>query len=63
MDQAIDLGPMNWVPLKQGFSACADVGEMRRVQDVFVSVNVRESSIGVNYLMRNGDALDRFLRI
>ncbi|KAF2644831.1 hypothetical protein P280DRAFT_466094 [Massarina eburnea CBS 473.64] len=62
MDEMVDLGSMNWLPLNERFRQCADVVEKRRVQDVFVSVNMKEGSIGVNYLMRNGDALDRVLK-
>ncbi|KAF1959560.1 hypothetical protein CC80DRAFT_590776 [Byssothecium circinans] len=35
MDQAVDLGRMNWLPLKEGCGECGDVEEMGRVRDVF----------------------------
>lgn len=62
IDQVMDLGSENWLPLTPRCKHSADVPEKRRVQDVFVSVNMAERQIGVNYLMRSGEALDRYVR-
>ncbi|KAF2872183.1 hypothetical protein BDV95DRAFT_38257 [Massariosphaeria phaeospora] len=62
IDQIVDLGPDNWLPLTSKCTEGADVAERRRVQDVFVSVNMAERQIGVNYLMRSGESLDRYVK-
>lgn len=62
IDQVIDLGADNWLPLTPKCKEMGDIEEKRRVQDVFVSVNMAERQIGVNYLMRSGDALDRWVK-
>lgn len=62
IDQVTDLGPENWLPLSPKYKDSSDVEEKRRVQDIFVSVNMAERQIGVNYLMRSGEALDRYVR-
>ncbi|KAF2191044.1 hypothetical protein K469DRAFT_720016 [Zopfia rhizophila CBS 207.26] len=61
LDEVFDLGPENWLPL----GTCKDGGEVeeqRRVQDVFVSVNMAERHIAVNYLLRNGENLNRYVK-
>ncbi|KAF2473343.1 uncharacterized protein BDR25DRAFT_302281 [Lindgomyces ingoldianus] len=60
LDEVFDLGPENWLPLGR-CSAGDDIAEPRRVQDVFVSVNMAERHIAVNYLMRSGESIDRYV--
>lgn len=62
LDQMQDVGPTNWLPLGKKFKEGMSIEEKRRVQDVFVSVNMKEGYIGVNYLTRSGDTFDRYLR-
>ena len=62
MDPATELGPENWLPLNPKCKGAEDVVEAKRVQDIFVGVNMAERQIGVNYLLRSGEALDRMLK-
>lgn len=60
--EIVDLGQDNWLPLNPKCKEGGDIAEGRRVQDVFVSVNMAERQIGVNYLMRSGECLDRYVK-
>ncbi|KAF2111685.1 hypothetical protein BDV96DRAFT_649663 [Lophiotrema nucula] len=60
--EIVDLGPENWLPLNNKCKDATDIVERKRVQDVFVSVNMAERQIGVNYLMRSGESLDRYVK-
>lgn len=62
MDPAVELGADNWLPLTTKCKDSSNVEEKKRVQDVFVSVNMADRQIGVNYLMRSGDAFDRYVK-
>ncbi|CAI6340051.1 unnamed protein product [Periconia digitata] len=62
LDQMHDVGPTNWLPLGKDYKEGIHVEEKRRVQDVFISVNMGERCIGVNYLVRSGQAFDRVLK-
>jgi hypothetical protein len=62
IDPATELGPDNWLPLSPKCKDVRDVQEKRRVQDVFICVNMAERHIAVNYLMRSGEALDRYVK-
>ncbi|KAF2735009.1 hypothetical protein EJ04DRAFT_512011 [Polyplosphaeria fusca] len=62
ISDVVDLGPENWLPLSNKCKECSDIQEARRVQDVFVSVNMAERQIGVNYLLRSGESLDRYVK-
>jgi hypothetical protein len=62
MDPGVELGTDNWLPLTTKCKESSNVEEKKRVQDVFVSVNMADRQIGVNYLMRSGDAFDRYVK-
>lgn len=62
MDPSIEPGADNWLPLTTKCKDSSGVEEKKRVQDVFVSVNMADRQIGVNYLMRSGDAIDRYVK-
>jgi hypothetical protein len=61
MDPATELGPDNWLPLSPTCTDAEQIEDERRVDNIFVSVNQGERQIGVNYLMRSGEAFDRML--
>ncbi|KAJ4305149.1 hypothetical protein N0V90_000680 [Kalmusia sp. IMI 367209] len=48
MDPGVELGSNNWLPLTAKCKDSSDVEERKRVQDVFVSVNMADRQIGVN---------------
>lgn len=62
MSEVVEVGMDNWLPLGNKFKESGEILEGRRVQDVFVSVNMPERQIGVNYLMRSGETLDRYVK-
>jgi hypothetical protein len=62
IDADVDLGPENWLPLNSRCNDSGDISESKRVQDVFVQVNMAERQIGVNYLLRSGESLDRYVK-
>jgi hypothetical protein len=62
MDQSTELGPEDWLPLSPKCKSKEEIVEGKRVQDIFVSVNMAERQIGVNYLMRSGEAIDKYVR-
>lgn len=62
INDTVELGPDNWLPLKSSCKEAGDVPDDVRVQDVFVSVNMAERRIGVNYLMRSGASFDRYVK-
>ncbi|KAF1978557.1 hypothetical protein BU23DRAFT_227505 [Bimuria novae-zelandiae CBS 107.79] len=62
MDPGIELGADHWLPITTKCRDSSSVEERKRVQDVFVSVNMADRQIGVNYLMRSGDAFDRYVK-
>ncbi|PSN66806.1 hypothetical protein BS50DRAFT_493967 [Corynespora cassiicola Philippines] len=62
IDATVDLGPDNWLPLNPECTDGSQVPEIKRVQDVFVSVNMTERQIGVNYLLRSGETVDRYVK-
>jgi len=61
IDPTVDVGPGNWLPLNPRCKDMRDIVEGKRVQDVFVQVNIAEQKIGVNYLLRSGENLDRYV--
>jgi hypothetical protein len=62
IDPVVDLGPENWLPLNSKCNDSSDILESKRVQDVFVQVNMAERQIGVNYLLRSGESFDRYVK-
>ena len=62
IDPVVDLGPENWLPLNSRCNDSSDISESKRVQDVFVQVSMAERQIGVNYLLRSGESLDRYVK-
>ncbi|KAF2712408.1 hypothetical protein K504DRAFT_488842 [Pleomassaria siparia CBS 279.74] len=62
IDNATELGDGNWLPMGKSVKEMKDVHERKRVQDVFVQVNMAERQIGVNYLLRSGESLDRYVK-
>ncbi|KAF2263728.1 hypothetical protein CC78DRAFT_533736 [Lojkania enalia] len=61
--EVVEPGPDNWLPLGHKCKSASDISEERRVQDVFVSVNMAERQVGVNYLLRSGESFDRYVKI
>jgi hypothetical protein len=61
IDAATELGPDNWLPLSPTCTDAEQIEDEKRVDNIFVSVNQGERQIGVNYLMRSGEAFDRML--
>lgn len=57
----VDIGPDNWLPLSPNVKQGADVPESRRVQNVFVAVQMAEMKIVVNYVLRSGENFDRYV--
>ena len=62
IDQATELGPGNWLPLNPKCKGREEIEDSRRVQDIFVGVNMAERQVGVNYVMRSGEALNRYIK-
>lgn len=62
MDSSVEPGPDNWLPLTTKCRDSSHVEESKRVQDLFVNVNMADRQIGINYLMRSGDAIDRYVK-
>jgi hypothetical protein len=62
INEIVDLGENNWLPIHPKYKDGGHIAESTRVQDVFVQVNMAERQIGVNYLMRNGQNLDRYVK-
>jgi hypothetical protein len=62
INETVEVGPQNLLPTTPKCKEAKDVIESKRVQDVFVSVNMAERQIGVNYLMRSGESIDRYVR-
>lgn len=62
INEIVDLGENNWLPIHPKYQEGSQVTESTRVQDVFVQVNMAERQIGVNYLLRNGQNLDRYVK-
>jgi len=62
IDQNVEVGTDNWLRFSPKCKDSSDVEERRRVQELFVSVNMADRQIGVNYLMRSGDAFDRSVK-
>ncbi|ORY10403.1 hypothetical protein BCR34DRAFT_602119 [Clohesyomyces aquaticus] len=61
LDEGVDLSYDNWLPLGK-FKSGTDIPEPKRVQDVFVAVNMAERQIAVNYHMRSGLKVDRYVK-
>ncbi|KAF2198232.1 hypothetical protein GQ43DRAFT_483475 [Delitschia confertaspora ATCC 74209] len=58
LDEVFDLGPDNWLPLSAVRSA-GEIGEMKRVQDVWVSVTgMPDRNVCMKYLMSNGEVVE-----
>jgi hypothetical protein len=62
LSDTVELGPDNWLPLGSKVTKCSAVPEEKRVGEIFVSVNMNERQIGCNYMMRNGDCFDRYVK-
>ena len=62
INESVEVGPQNFLPTTPKCKESSDVVESKRVQDVFVSVNMAERQIGVNYLMRSGENVDRYVK-
>lgn len=61
LDDVFDIGIENWLPLGR----CKDARDIhigRRIQEVFVSVNMVERHIAVNYLLQSGEGIDRYVK-
>ncbi|KAF9740144.1 hypothetical protein PMIN06_003765 [Paraphaeosphaeria minitans] len=61
MDLAVDLGADNWLPLTSKCRDSSQVEESKRVQTVFVNVNMADRQIGVNYMMCNGVPIEKYV--
>ena len=57
----VELGPDNWLPLSPTIQQGSDIPESRRVQNVFVAVNMADRKIVVNYVLRSGENFDRYV--
>lgn len=62
LDEVTEPGPDNWLPLSKNCRVPKDVREEKRVQDVFVQINVRERCIAVDYMLRSGEGVSRYVR-
>lgn len=62
MDFNVDPGADNWLPLSSKCRDSSQVEESKRVQDVFVNVNMADRQIGVNYMMCNGVPVERYVK-
>ncbi|KAL1610256.1 hypothetical protein SLS60_001921 [Paraconiothyrium brasiliense] len=62
MDPAVELGADNWLPLTSKCRDSSQVEENKRVQDVFVNVNMADRQIGVNYMMCNGVPVEKYVK-
>jgi hypothetical protein len=62
MDLAVDPGIDNWLPLTSKCRDSSQIEESKRVQDVFVNVNMADRQIGVNYMMSNGVPVEKYVR-
>ncbi|PVI06225.1 hypothetical protein DM02DRAFT_610185 [Periconia macrospinosa] len=61
LDPMQDVGPDNWLPLGRNPKEGINIDEKKRVEDVFVSVNMKDRCIGLNYLTKGGAAFEKNL--
>ncbi|KAH7139380.1 hypothetical protein B0J11DRAFT_516671 [Dendryphion nanum] len=59
--ERVELGPDNWLPTSPKVQRGPDIPEHKRVEDVFAAVNMKDRKIVVNYRLRNGENMDRYV--